>query len=333
MKDRKLFYLLYLFITATIMFVNVGCSSDDETTPVTPPVTVNESEELVKYYEANGDFINTASHFIKAVDLNAAISTAENIAILDIRSATDYAVGHIQGAINVATADLLTYYTANNLSSKTKVVIVCYTGQTAGFAATILRLKGYSNAFDLQWGMCSWAYPDRWNTAKTNGQNNPITLQTTSNPKNAAGVLPTLTTGKTTGAEISDVRLAAVLAEGFGLASIDRNTLYANLSNYYIVNYWPEARYLAPGHIEGAVNYVPQNDLKFAQFLKTLPTNKTIVVYCYTGHGSSIIAPYLRALGYDAKSLLYGANNLFYDANPGTKWDETVEFKNLPVVQ
>ncbi len=104
MKDRKLFYLLYLFITATIMFVNVGCSSDDETTPVTPPVTVNESEELVKYYEANGDFINTASHFIKAVDLNAAISTAENIAILDIRSATDYAVGHIQGAINVATS-------------------------------------------------------------------------------------------------------------------------------------------------------------------------------------------------------------------------------------
>jgi hypothetical protein len=55
--------------------------------------------------------------------------------------------------------------------------------QTAGFAATILKIKGYSNVFDLQWGMCSWAYPDRWNTARTNGQNNPITLQTTSNLK------------------------------------------------------------------------------------------------------------------------------------------------------
>lgn len=332
MKNRKLMNLLYLLIVSSMIFFNVGCSEDETTTP---PVVVNESEELVKYYEANGDFINTSSHFIKAVDLNTAISTAENIAILDIRSATDYAAGHIQGAVNVAPADLLTYYAANSLASKTKVVIVCYTGQTAGFAATILRLKGYSNVFDLQWGMCSWAYPDRWNTARTNGQNNPITLQTTSNPKNAAGNLPTLTTGKTTGAEISDVRLAAVLAEGFGVASIDRNTVFANLSNYYIVNYWPEARYLNPGHIEGAINYVPQNDLKLAQFLKTLPTNKTIVVYCYTGHGSSIIAPYLRALGYDAKSLLYGANNLFYDANPGTKWgvgDDNM-CKNYPVVQ
>ncbi|MEO8230996.1 MAG: rhodanese-like domain-containing protein [Ignavibacteriota bacterium] len=330
MKDRKLFNLLYLLIAASIMFINVGCSKDENVVP--PPATVNESEELVKYFEANGDFINTASHFIKAVDLNTAMSLNENLAVLDIRSATDYATGHIQGAVNVAPADLLTYYAANSLASKTKVVIACYTGQTAGFAATILRLKGYTNVFDLQWGMCSWAYPDRWNAARTNGENNVITLQTTSNPKNAAGNLPTLTTGKTTGVEISDVRLAAVLAEGFGVASIDRNTVYANLSNYYIVNYWPEARYLSPGHIEGAVNYVPQNDLKIAQFLKTLPTNKTIVVYCYTGHGSSIIAPYLRALGYDAKSLLYGANNLFYNANPGTKWVDT-ECKNYPVVQ
>ncbi len=330
MKNRKLMNLLYLLIVSSMIFFNVGCSEDETTTP--PVVTVNESEELVKYFEANGDFINTSTPtLITATDVNAAILASENIAILDIRSATDYATGHIQGSVNVAPADLLTYYAANNLASKTKVVIACYTGQTAGFATAILRLKGYSNVWDLKWGMCSWKYPSRWQTAALNGQTNPITIQTTANAKNVAGNLPTLSTGKTTGVEIRDTRLATVLAEGFGTASIDRTTLYTNLSNYYILNYWPVADYNV-GHIEGAIQYTPKVDLKLAQFLKTLPTNKTIVVYCYSGHTSSFIAPFLRSLGYDAKSLLYGTNNLFYNTMPGTKWVDT-ENKDYPVVQ
>jgi len=332
MKERKLYYLLYLFIAATFVFFNAGCS-EDEDPPVVPP-TVNEAEELIKYFEAN-DFVNTSLPAMKtATEVNTDITTAVNVAILDIRSATDYATGHIQGAVNVAPADLLTYYNANNLSSKTRVIIACYTGQTAGFAASVLRLAGYSNVFSLKWGMCSWAYPSKWDQAKTNGQTNPITKQTTANVKNAAGNLPTLSTGKTTGAEIKDVRLAAVLAEGFGAATIDRTTLYANLSNYYIVNYWPVADYDL-GHIEGAIQYKPKEDLKLATFLKTLPTNKTIVVYCYSGQTSAFLAPFLRALGYDAKTLLFGTNNLFYDTMPGTKWTvgDGNTCMNYPVVQ
>ncbi|MBK7630403.1 MAG: rhodanese-like domain-containing protein [Ignavibacteriales bacterium] len=205
MKDRKLFNLLYLLIAASIMFFNVGCSKDED--PVTPPVTINESDVLVQYLEANGDFINTsAPAMITATDVNALLNDP-TVAILDIRSATDYATGHIQGAVNVTIADILNYYRTNNLAAKTKVVVTCYTGQSAGFAVAVLRLAGYSNVYDLKWGMCSWAYPDRWNNTKTNGQNNPITIQTTANVKNGAGNLPTLTTGKTTGDEILKSRL------------------------------------------------------------------------------------------------------------------------------
>jgi len=332
MKDRKLINLFYLLIVSSMIFFNVGCSSDDNTvTP--PPATIVESEELVKYFEANGDFINTsAPAMITATDVNTAITTGANIAIIDVRSATDYAAGHIQGAVNVTIANIVQYYKDNNLSSKEKVVVTCYTGQSAAFATSLLRLSGYTNAFDLKWGMCSWAYPDRWNATKTNGQTNPITKQTTANAKNTAGSLPTLSTGKTTGAEIAANRIAAVGTEGYGAASIDRTTLYANLANYYIVNYWPVAEY-DQGHVEGAIQYTPKSDLKLSTFLKTLPiNNKTIVVYCYTGQTSSQLVVFLRALGYDAKSLAFGANNLFYDTMPGTKWVDT-ECKHYPVVQ
>ena len=332
MKDKKLFNLLYLFIAASIMFINAGCSKDETTAP---PVTVNESEVLVQYLESTGgDFINTAAPpMITATEVNALINSADslNIAILDIRSATDFGAGHIKHAVNVTVADILNYYQTNNLSGKTKVIITCYTGQTAGFATTILRLAGYSSVFDLKWGMCSWAYPDRWNNAKNNGQNNPITLQTTANVKNAVGSLPILNTGKTTGAEILTNRLSTIATEGFGNASIDRTALYSNRSNYYIVNYWSETDYNI-GHIEGAIQYTPKFAFKLANDLKTLPTNKTIVVYCYTGQTSAHVAAFLRLLGYDAKSLLYGANNLFYDTMPSSKWSDT-ECKNYPVFQ
>jgi len=53
--------------------------------------------------------------------------------------------------------------------------------------------------------------------------------------------------------------------------------------------------------------------MKLAVDLKTLPTNKPIVAYCYTGQNSSFLAAYLRLLGYDVKSLLFGVNGLAYD--------------------
>jgi rhodanese-related sulfurtransferase len=331
MKDRKLFYLLYLFIAATIMFVNVGCSEDETTAP---PVTINESEELLKYLEGtDGGYINNAAPAVVAASaVNTDILAGANIAIIDVRSATDYAAGHIQGAVNVAIADIVTYYKNNNLSAKTKVYVTCYTGQSAGLAVAALRLSGYTNVFSLKWGMCSWAYPTSWNNAKTYGQTNPITKQMTANAKNAAGNLPTLSTGKTTGAEIFESRLATVLTEGFTQIGITRETVFANLANYYIVNYWPVAEY-DQGHVEGAIQYTPKSDLKLATFLKTLPTNKTILVYCYTGQTSSQIATFLRILGYDAKSLQFGANRMFWDTMPGTKWNEATEFMNYPVVQ
>jgi rhodanese-related sulfurtransferase len=61
------------------------------------------------------------------------------------------------------------------------------------------------------------------------------------------------------------------------------------------------------------MQYTPKESLKLAADLKTLPTNKTIVVYCYTGQTSSHLAAYLRLLGYDAKTLMFGTNGMIYD--------------------
>jgi rhodanese-related sulfurtransferase len=136
---------------------------------------------------------------------------------------------------------------------------------------------------------------------------------TTVTDKAAKGAMPDLSTGKTTGQDILEARVDALLAEGFTPASITAATVFGTPSNYYIVNYWPAAQYSDPGHIPGAIQYTPKETLKLNVDLKTLPTDKPIVVYCYSGQTSAFIAAYLRLLGYDAKSLMFGGNSMIYD--------------------
>lgn len=329
MKTKNLLYLLTL---VAFLFFSTACSKDDESNPIEPTPSVNEAEVLVQYLEQSGDFINTAAPaMIKASDVYNNILTGSSQYVIDIRSSADFATGHIEGAVNVTTADLLNHYKTKNLSTYGKVVIACYSGQTAGWATSALRLLGYSNVFDLKWGMSSWnaAFASKWQNSISNVRASDMVKTPTA--KNAAGELPTLNTGATEGAVILEARIEAVLQEGFTPAAVSNSAVYSNLSNYYILNYWSEADYNW-GHIEGAVQYTPNQDLKLATNLKTLPTNKTIVVYCYTGQTSAHVATYLRALGYDAKSLLYGVNGMSYDNMPGTKFLDT-EIHDYPFVQ
>jgi rhodanese-related sulfurtransferase len=61
----------------------------------------------------------------------------------------------------------------------------------------------------------------------------------------------------------------------------------------------------ALGHVPGAINVYWQNVAEPDNLAK-LPTDKQIVVYCYTGHTGQIAATVLNLLGYDAVNLKYG---------------------------
>ena len=315
-----------------MMFFYVGCS-DDETTD--PPVVVDESAVLVEYLEGtDGGFINTgAPAMIKASDVMTNITTGADQVVIDIRSDADFANGHIQGAVNVPLKDVLSYYESNDLSSKSVVVIACYSGQTAGYATSLLRLMGYSNVKDLKWGMCSWndATAASWKGNTNNSR--AAQFVTTAAAKATAGDLPTLDTGKKTGEDILRARVEAMLADNpFNDVKISSDAVYSDLSNYYIVNYWGEADYNW-GHIDGAVQYTPKADLKSDTFLKTLPTDKTVAVYCYTGQTSAHVAAFLKVLGYDSKTILFGVNGMSYDAMPGTRFVPDTEIHDYDLVK
>lgn len=290
-----------------LVFV-VSCSDDNNTTP-----SIDESQVLAEYIEANGDYINTnAPAMIDASDVKTMLGVTGKVYVVDVRDAATFAKGHIPGAVNVTIPNLLVHMKTIDHTKYEKIVLACFSGQSASYATSLLRLLGYNNVFTLKWGMTSWHKDfDSWSGKIGNSKATQMVQTVTEKP--AAGKLPTITTGFKTGKEILDARAALLFAENYTPASITADNLFADLGKYHIVNYWPNAQYLDPGHIPGAMNYIPKTDLKLSTSLKTLPTDKTIVVYCYTGQTSSHVAAYLRLLGYDAKSLSFGANGMMYD--------------------
>jgi rhodanese-related sulfurtransferase len=312
-------YLLKFFLLA-VLSLSLGftaCDKDDDDDPV------NYAETLVQYLEQD-DFVNTyMPAMISAEDVRS-----NNIAgaayIIDIRAADDFALGHIENAVNVPLTDVVNHVETTDLTAYSKIIIACYSGQTASYATSILRLLGHDNVFCLKFGMCSWHsdFAGSWPSNVSNTYATQFTTDATA--KNATGSLPTFTTSSTDGAGILDERVDLVLTE-WGDAKVTADAVFANPSNYYIVNYWSEAHY-SLGHIPGAIQYTPKESMKLDVDLKTLPTDKPIVVYCYTGQTSAHLAAFLRILGYDAKSLLFGVNGMAYDwavSNDMTHWDDS----------
>ena len=301
-------YSVLTALFAFSMFIFVACS-DSTTEP-----TVDESKLLIEYLEssAGGDYINTSGwSMTTAADVKTAITAdPTSMYLVDIRAAADFEKGHVAGAVNVQMKDLLTYYTTNNLSGKAKIVLICYSGQSAAYAASLLQLYGYKNVVSMKFGMSAW-HTD-FNSWKTKITNEYYTQwNTTDVPKPANGALPVISTGKTTGKEILEARVATLLTEGFGTASVSAATMYGAMSDYFVVAYWSNSDYLK-GHVNGSVNYLSKSSLKTSTTLYTLPANKKIAVYCYTGHTAAFAVAFLKVMGYDAKSVLYGGNGMAY---------------------
>ncbi len=309
-------YFAPLLLVVSLMVV-VGCDKDSPN----KPETINEFNLVA----AVGDVYFTSYTTQSGAGVNATISsvfdnltdgnTANDPYIVDYRSATDFASGHLKGAHNVALADLMAKVKDGTIPKNKKILNVCYTGQNSSVATSVLNMLGY-DAQSLSFGMCavdtSISGAKNWlNQIAADERAGDLT--STASTTTTTFEFPTLSTGKETAEEIIMDRFSAT---GWNKSA---NDVWDNKANYFIINYWPEAEYLNPGHIPGAFQFTPQLSLKTTEKLNLLPTNKAIIVYCYTGQTSAQVVTYLRILGYDAYSLLYGTNGFAYNAPGYTK--------------
>lgn len=94
------------------------------------------------------------------------------------------------------------------------------------------------------------------------------------------------------------------------------------ISDFYLLDIRRPADFAA-GHIAGAVN-VQLGDVASPEVLAALPTDRPILVICYTGHTASIANAVLATLGYDAWTLRFGMTS-WKAASPTAVWSSSVK--------
>ena len=317
----KWYILIFLFLPGI-----PGCLKDN----IIPPENVQLSDKgkLLYYLENTGDYINSAA-MPSLVDADEVYSNLQNYLLIDIRSSESFSEGHIENAVNVPHSQLISYLDSINPSEYSKIIILSTNGQSSAFYACLLRLYGFDNVFSLSYGMASWnlQFASEWLAALNQENEYLLTFNLEFVPKPDLSPLPDISLKGTTLADGVKQRINEIIAEDFednltgstGSATIDFSYLFEHLQDYFIVCYnsGPLYRQLILGiaHPDGTVLYLPPpdfSDLSSTTSLQTLPSSKKIAFYSTDGQLSAFAIAYLRVLGYDARSILFGANNMFY---------------------
>lgn len=93
-------------------------------------------------------------HIASNESLAEKLAAEENIVLIDVREAAEYAFNHIPKAINIPLGDL--EERASELNKDDEIYIVCRTGNRSDFAAQKLTALGFSNVKNVVPGMSGW---------------------------------------------------------------------------------------------------------------------------------------------------------------------------------
>lgn len=297
-------------------FVLTSCSDDsDDPTP-----EAQDRFDAFKTYmtQNNMDLTDVLDGWITTA--TAVNDAMDDYYIIDIRSADDYAAGHIPGAVNSTLGGVLD--AAADADAGKTIVVACYTGQTAGHAVVALRLSGYPTAQVLKWGMSGWnpATAGSWqnnvgDVADGNANWMAAPGEVSANEPHEA---PELLYETDDMGMILESQVTALLEGGFN--GVDNTVVLSDPDAYFINNYWSTEDVEHYGNIKSAHRILPLS-LQDGEYAYLDGTAK-VVTYCWTGQTSSMITAYLNVLGYDAYSLKFGANGMIHSTLESHKFSD-----------
>ncbi len=273
----------------------------------TEPAELDGSYELPTPLASAHDYFGAGFQLITAEALYENLNDGDDSndpTILDLRKAEDYEVGHIAGAVNIGGGAVFEADTLTQIDPDQQVVVYCYSGQTAGQVVGVLNMLGY-DAYSLKFGYPSWTTENVSSGLWSDDMSMAYPVET-----GAAG-------GDLLGAA------DAYFDDGYQLITADG--VYENLndgdeSNDPIILDIRKPEDYDVGHVTGAVN-MGGGAIFSEETLSTLPTDRQIVVYCYTGQTAGQVVGALNTLGYDAYSLKFGMPS-WAIAEGASRWND-----------
>lgn len=126
-----------------------------------------EQDGVLKHYlrKSSNEETNEKKHpnIVSNEELERKLEANDNIVLLDVREAAEYAFNHIPNATSVPLGEL--EERMGELNKDSEIYLVCRTGNRSDLAAQKLSEKGFTSVINVVPGMSQW-------TGKTIGINN-----------------------------------------------------------------------------------------------------------------------------------------------------------------
>jgi len=82
--------------------------------------------------------------------------TEPNTAIVDVRTPSEFAAGHIAGAINIDIEGADFTSAISSLDQSKTYALYCHSGRRSGLAITAMQQAGFTSVYDLNGGIQNW---------------------------------------------------------------------------------------------------------------------------------------------------------------------------------
>lgn len=287
MKTNKL--LALLLVLALVLGSFAACGGGETN------VDVDETDVVFDAAMAYFADYPENSHMIGFDKVMEFLDAEADMFIIDVRAAADYDEGHVVGAVNMPFTSGSIGENLEFIPDDVPVYVYCYSGQTASQVTSVLNVAG-KDVTNIKGG---------WNRgiSKTDGFEAYVSKEAVDIPTDLY--------------EVDEALLTAVV-DFFDTVASYNGTPFANQNisvdmvkeivdaeddDYVILSVRQAADY-ADCHVPGAINIPFGKGMQ--EGFADLPKDKTIVVYCYTGHTASQTVGILRLLGFEALNMSFG---------------------------
>jgi rhodanese-related sulfurtransferase len=297
-KSKILMSLIALTITVSSL---VGCATTPNNTedatkdvPKTEEVAKTSEKMDVVAEAANGYFANMSEDNYKISEKTFVeqVKADKDMFILDIRQADVYAEGHIKGAVNAPWGTAI----SDNLDKLPKdktIMVYCYSGQTAGQAVALLNMAGFdAKSVNLGWNL---------GISKVDGVKDVTETKASDFAEvESLEIKPEIKTALEDYFKGLDT-VKSTNFKNYKISEDDAKKLVDSKDDSVAFLSVRSAEDFAKGHIAGSTNIGWGKGMQ--EKFNTLPKDKKIIVYCYTGQTAGQTVAGLKMLGYDAVSL------------------------------
>lgn len=271
---------------AVLALLVVACGDSDTTDTTAPeatPIEIPGGEEPVAVatfdLEASvADYLATIPEGYMAVGDLTAFKDAVDMGgamLIDVREVDEYAAGHLPGAVNIPLRTLGA--NLDKIPTDRQVFIYCQSGYRAALATSAMHMLGYDNVVSFPPSYKGWT------EAGEPVSTDAVAVETLGAPdidpaleEAVNAFLVSIPEGYISAGDVAKVKEAM----GAGAFLLDVRS----------DGEWTEGRIPGATHIELR---------SLGASLDGIPTDRTVIAYCKSGHRAALAAAALQVLGYD----------------------------------